>query len=137
MASKREKGDTSRRHIVVAIVFLAWSGCIVWRLIHLQINRHDEFARRSETQRRRELKLTPPRGDIVDRRGNILADSVISTTVYADPKMIRAQRRSAGEKPSFSGKGTARGENQSRKGQDSDIRRGDRTDFQCRGDDYS
>jgi cell division protein FtsI/penicillin-binding protein 2 len=98
MAAKRERGETSRRHIVVAMVFLAWSGGIVWRLIHLQITRHDEFARRSETQRRRELKLTPPRGDIVDRKGNILADSVISTTVYADPNMIRAQRKSAGEK---------------------------------------
>ena len=83
MAGKREKGDTSRRHIVVAVIFLAWSVGIVWRLVHLQVTRHEELARRSEGQRRRELKLTPPRGDIVDRKGNILADSVISTTIYA------------------------------------------------------
>ncbi len=99
MAGKREKGDISRRHIVVAMIFLAWSGGIVWRLVHLQVTRHEELARRSEGQRRRELKLTPPRGDIVDRKGNILADSVVSTTVFADPKMIRAQRKSSGTKP--------------------------------------
>ena len=86
-----------RRHIFVGVIFLLWSAGIAWRLVHLQVTRHAEFAERSEAQRRRELKLTPPRGDILDRRGNALANSVVSATVVADPKMIRSQRKAEAE----------------------------------------
>lgn len=94
MAARRGKRETMRRHIFVGVVFLLWSAGIGWRLFHLQVTRHQEFAERSEAQRRRELKLSPPRGDILDRRGKALANSVVSTTIYADPKMIRSQRKS-------------------------------------------
>lgn len=67
---------------------------ITWRLVHLQVVRHDYFQQRATEQRQKNFALTPPRGEIVDRRGNILAHSVISRTIYADPTMIRARKQS-------------------------------------------
>ncbi len=91
--TRRREQETGRRHLIVGLILLVWMGVIVGRLVHLQVNRHEELSRRAAGQRQQEIKLAPPRGEIVDRNGSILAQSVIGRTVHADPKMIRANRQ--------------------------------------------
>ncbi|MEP7269989.1 MAG: penicillin-binding protein [Acidobacteriota bacterium] len=92
--TRRKEQETGRRHVIVALILLVWMSAIIWRLVHLQVNRHEELSQRAAGQRQQEVKLAPPRGEIVDRKGNILAQSVMGSTVHADPKMIRASKQS-------------------------------------------
>lgn len=93
MRARRKEQETGRRHLVIGLILIVWMGLIVWRLVHLQVTRHEEFRQRAAGQRQQQIKLAPPRGEIVDRNGNVLAQSVIASTVYADPKMIRANNQ--------------------------------------------
>ncbi len=78
----------SRLFWVLALLAL-WIGAIAARLYHLQVNRHDEFARRAERQQQRVIELDPPRGTIYDARGRELAVSVEVESAFAVPREIR------------------------------------------------
>ncbi len=93
MRSRRREQETGRRHVIVGLILILWMAVIVWRLVHLQITRADELSQRATGQRQHEIKLAPPRGEIVDRNGKTLAKSVIGSTLHADPKMIRATKQ--------------------------------------------
>jgi cell division protein FtsI (penicillin-binding protein 3) len=89
-AARRPAG--SRRRIRQATVFaLALFTAIGVRLVVLQVGQSpEELAVLLEQQRSRlvETKLPAPRGSIVDRSGAVLAHSVESRYVYADPQLI-------------------------------------------------
>jgi len=67
-----------------------WTGGIVVRLAGLQIERHDEYRARAESQRRIVVELEPPRGTIYDARGRALAVSVEVDSAFANPRRLRA-----------------------------------------------
>ena len=90
---RRREQETGRRHVIVGLILLVWMCAIIWRLVHLQVTRHEELSQRAAGQRQQEIKLAPPRGEIVDRNGNVLAQSVIGKTVHADPRMIKASKQ--------------------------------------------
>jgi cell division protein FtsI (penicillin-binding protein 3) len=90
---RRREQETGRRHVIVGLILLVWMAAIIWRLVHLQVTRHEELSARAAGQRQQEIKLAPPRGEIVDRNGNILAQSVIGKTIHADPRMIKASKQ--------------------------------------------
>jgi cell division protein FtsI (penicillin-binding protein 3) len=92
MRKRRKEQETGRRHLLVGLLLLFWMATIMWRLVHLQVTRHEELSQRALTQRTQEIKLAPPRGEILDRNGNILAQSVMGSTLYADPEMIRSNK---------------------------------------------
>jgi cell division protein FtsI (penicillin-binding protein 3) len=70
---------------VAAAVLLLWSSAIEARLVYLQVVRHADLAARAERQQMHTLTSPAKRGEIVDRRGHVLAYSVDSDTIYADP----------------------------------------------------
>lgn len=72
-----------------------WIGAIAVRLYHLQVNRHDEFARRAERQQQRVIELDPPRGTIYDARGRELAVSVEVESAFAVPREVPDARAAA------------------------------------------
>lgn len=84
----------SRLFCVLALLTL-WIGAIAARLYHLQVNRHDEFARRAERQQQRVIELDPPRGTIYDARGRELAVSVEVESAFAVPREVRDPRGAA------------------------------------------
>jgi cell division protein FtsI (penicillin-binding protein 3) len=84
----------SRLFWVLALLAL-WIGAIAARLYHLQVNRHEEFARRAERQQQRVIELDPPRGTIYDARGRELAVSVEVESAFAVPREIRDGRAAA------------------------------------------
>jgi cell division protein FtsI (penicillin-binding protein 3) len=76
------------RSVIVLIGLAVWAVGIEARLVQLQVFQHKELAGFASRQQRREVKQTALRGDIVDRRGEILAYSVMGEQVYADPSDI-------------------------------------------------
>ena len=80
------------RRAVLLLGFLgaAFAG-LGYRLVDLQILRHDELSAKAQRNTQREFRQAPRRGDILDANGNILATSVPVKTICADPSLIGDQ----------------------------------------------
>ena len=76
------------RLAVAAAGFLLWSTAIEARLVYLQAYRHADLAARAERQQSRTVEAAAKRGDILDRRGHVLAYSVDADSIYAVPTEI-------------------------------------------------
>ncbi|HEV2394776.1 MAG TPA: penicillin-binding protein 2 [Verrucomicrobiae bacterium] len=72
---------------LVLLLVLAFAG-LGYRLIDLQILRHEELSATAQRNTQREFLLEPHRGDILDIKGNLLATSIYVKTVCADPVCI-------------------------------------------------
>ena len=59
-----------------------------YRLVDLQVIRHDQLSNAARGNTIRTVERAARRGDILDRRGNLLATSLFVKTVCADPSMI-------------------------------------------------
>jgi cell division protein FtsI (penicillin-binding protein 3) len=77
-----------RRIVAVATALACWWTGMEARLVYLQVIRHADLAARAEKQHMRTIEAPAMRGDIVDRRGRVLATSVDADTVYAVPSDI-------------------------------------------------
>ncbi len=77
-----------RRIVFAAAVFVLWSGAIEARLVYLQVYRHADLIARAERQQLRTVTAAAKRGDILDRRGHVLAYSVDADSIYAVPTEI-------------------------------------------------
>jgi cell division protein FtsI/penicillin-binding protein 2 len=80
----------NRRRLIALTIMLAFAfvglGC---RLLDIQWGRHEEFRAKAEQQHEREFVREAPRGDIRDRRGNLLATSLPAKIVCADPALLK------------------------------------------------
>ena len=72
---------------LAALLVLAFSG-LGYRLVDLQIVRHDEFTATAQHLTHHQYLLEPRRGDILDCRGSVLATTELVKTVCADPVMM-------------------------------------------------
>ena len=80
---------TLRRRLVIAsCLFGLWALAIERRLVVLQVVQHQAMVQRAERQQMQTRVLSARRGDIVDRRGHVLATSVDADTIYAVPSAI-------------------------------------------------
>ncbi len=77
-----------RRAVLLLVVLGAAFAGLGYRLVDLQILRHDELGAKALHNTQREYRQAPRRGDILDANGNILATSVPVKTVCADPSLI-------------------------------------------------
>ena len=77
-----------RRLAVAATAFLLWAIAIEARLVYLQVYQHTELASRAERQQNRTVTAAAKRGEILDRRGRVLAYSVDADSIYAVPTEI-------------------------------------------------
>jgi len=77
------------RVLLAAALFAAWAVAIEARLVWLQVYRHDAMLAEAKEQKDRKDTLSPRRGDIVDRRGRMLAISVDAVTICADPARVK------------------------------------------------
>lgn len=73
--------------MLVVLVLIAFAG-LGYRLVDLQVLRHDELSAKAQENTQLEFPLEPRRGDILDAKGNLLATSVMVKTVCAEPKAI-------------------------------------------------
>ncbi len=73
--------------MLVILVLIAFAG-LGYRLVDLQVLRHEELSAKAQENTQLEFPLEPRRGDILDAKGNLLATSVIVKTVCADPTTV-------------------------------------------------
>src|SRR5512143_876520 len=73
------------------LLCLAFAG-LGYRLVDLQVLRHEELSALAQKNTQREFLLEPRRGDILDAKGNLLATTVVMKTVCADPTLIGGYR---------------------------------------------
>ena len=81
-----------RRVLALTLVVCAAFAGLGYRLVDLQVFRHDELAKLAQDNTQREFWQAPRRGDILDAHGNLLATSVPVKTVCADPSLIGNQQ---------------------------------------------
>jgi cell division protein FtsI (penicillin-binding protein 3) len=77
-----------RRIVVVAALLALWVTTIEAKLVYLQVFKRADLAARAERQQERTQASPAKRGDILDRRGRVLATSVDADTIYAVPTEI-------------------------------------------------
>jgi len=81
---------TLKRRIVVAAALLGlWVAGVEGRLVYLQVFRYADLTARAARQQSGSRPTPAKRGDILDRRGHLLATSVDVDSIYAVPSEIR------------------------------------------------
>ncbi|MEV5575214.1 penicillin-binding transpeptidase domain-containing protein [Spirillospora sp. NPDC052269] len=75
--------------LVVAFVLSLFAG----RLVQLQTIESGHYTARALEQRLRKIDLPAVRGDITDAQGNALAMTVEARLIYADPSVIKPEKR--------------------------------------------
>jgi cell division protein FtsI (penicillin-binding protein 3) len=87
----------SRRRIHATFgLFLLVFVVTVGQLVDIQVLSAEEHAERGVRQRARTIELPASRGRIYDREGDVLATSVTSATIYADPRTFVPEERPDG-----------------------------------------
>ena len=79
-----------RAVLLLGLLGAAFAG-LGYRLVDLQVVRHDELSLKAQQNTQREFRQQPRRGDILDANGNVLATSVPVKTICADPSLIGTQ----------------------------------------------
>src|SRR5271170_6892620 len=77
--------------VLLALVALAFVG-LGFRLVDLQVWRHDELSKLAEKKTQQTTWQEAKRGDILDANGNLLATSVSVNTICANPSLIGGQQ---------------------------------------------
>jgi cell division protein FtsI/penicillin-binding protein 2 len=77
-----------RRLLLMGMLLSVAFAALCYRLVDLQVLRHDSLAAKSQLNTHEEFLLQPQRGDILDIKGNLLATSLRAWTVCADPTLI-------------------------------------------------
>src|SRR5436190_23612911 len=72
-----------RRVAIVSVLLALWVAGIEAKLVYLQIYQRADLVARAERQQERTQTAPAKRGDILDRRGRVLATSVDADTIYA------------------------------------------------------
>jgi len=77
-----------RRLALMALLLLIAFAGLGYRLVDLQVLRHEDLSREAADTRERTIIHASRRGDILDARGNVLATTLFVKTVFADPSLI-------------------------------------------------
>src|SRR4051812_29829906 len=73
--------------VLFAIVF--------FRLWYLQVLSGDQYLQQARDNRVRELRVQAPRGNVLDRNGDVLVENRAATVVQLDPEALPAVERDA------------------------------------------
>ena len=84
--------NVKTRLLVVLGVLAVWAVGVEARLVYLQVYSHEDYAAEGAQQQRNVFEPEAPRGDILDRNGQLLAYTVQSIDVFADPSLLKSTR---------------------------------------------
>jgi cell division protein FtsI/penicillin-binding protein 2 len=77
-----------RRVVAVLAAITLWGSVVQARLVWLQVVQHDSYVTAALKQQRSRVTVPAPRGDIVDRHGQVLATSAEATAITGDPSEV-------------------------------------------------
>ncbi len=80
--------DVQRRVLVLRIIWGLILAVFIGRLWELQLTRWVTFAREAAGNRTKVIRIEPPRGLILDRKGRLLAENVTRWRVAVDPSQV-------------------------------------------------
>jgi penicillin-binding protein 2 len=80
--------------ILGGIAFVLFA-IIFFRLWYLQVLSGDQYLQQARDNRVRELRVQAPRGEILDRNGNVLVENRAATVVELDPESLPTAERNA------------------------------------------
>ena len=83
----------ARRSLAALVIYLLAFGAIVVRLVDVQVVNAEHYADQGIRQRTRTVELAATRGRVYDREGEVLATSIDSATIYADPRAYLPEER--------------------------------------------
>lgn len=75
--------------LVVIIILLL----VIGKVFYIQVFSYNKLSQITEDLWSRKMTINAPRGDIVDRNGNILATSIVTTTIYVVPNQIQDKEK--------------------------------------------
>ena len=81
------------RVALVGGIALAAFAVIFFRLWFLQVLSSDAYVKEARGNQLREIRVQPPRGDIVDREGRVLVTNRVGLAVELTPEKLSAKRR--------------------------------------------
>lgn len=84
-----EHARTRRRLAATIIVVVAIVAAFGVRLVDIQVVRAEQLAQESEARRSIQSPLYGARGDILDREGTVLADSVFRYDITVSPRFVK------------------------------------------------
>lgn len=85
---ERELGQFRLRILAAALFVFIGFALLVTRMVHLQVNRHEELLTRAEANRIAVSPIVPNRGRIVDRNGVVLATNYTAYTLEITPSKV-------------------------------------------------
>lgn len=83
------------RVILLGAAFLALLAVVFGRAVHLQVHQQQKLKAFAEDQYVRAMEIPARRGDIIDRRGTPLAQSVEVDSVWVDPSLLDEPKAAA------------------------------------------
>src|SRR6266540_2970012 len=98
MFSERERplmpAQFALRVAVLSGIALVMFSIIFFRLWYLQVLSGDKYLKQAENNQIREINVQAPRGEILDRKGNVLVDNRTALALQLQPtELPRAKRR--------------------------------------------
>ena len=92
---EQEVGRFRIRLLAAAGLVLAGFLLVAWRMVHLQVLRHEELATQAESNRIAVVPVVPNRGLIVDRHGVVLASNYSAYTLEITPARLASRSAAA------------------------------------------
>ena len=77
--------------MLAVVLAVAFAG-LGYRLVDLQVLRHDELSAKAQLYTQHKYLLEPRRGDILDCRGNVLATTVNVKDLFVDPTLLGSRK---------------------------------------------
>lgn len=81
--------------MLLAGIFLLWTGVIVARLVWLQVFCNKSYVARADRQQERTFEVAPRRGELYDRNLQGLAVTALADSIYAIPNEIKDRPHAA------------------------------------------
>ena len=89
-STSNKKLNSAKRQPLVLLIFLSISFFLILvRLIILQIFNYESFKKMSDENRIRLIDSQPIRGRIIDKNGNVLADSRVKYSLIIKPQSVK------------------------------------------------
>ncbi len=86
VARSKSRPDVSPSRALFVAAFIGfWMFVICARLVYLQFSQYDNLADRARQQQQNSIETSPLRGELLDRQGRQLAQSVQTVSIFLDP----------------------------------------------------